>query len=257
VLGALLRVSVQRRVIYGTSADASYRILERKLETPHASRLVVKSPRGPLELVTPLVGASGALATVAAMSVVDALGEREFGPGEIEAALRSSAERTAGRMRPRELTSGLWLIDDSYNANPASCRSSIATAHEIADLLGRRLVVVLGEMRELGAASVAEHRALGEVAADVGDLIVAVGGDARHLAEAAADRGADAMFMADARDAADVLVARVLPTDVVLVKGSRGVRTEHVVEALAQEHDAPLPVDPSQSGHGCPAGGAQ
>lgn len=258
VVAALMRVSVRRRLTYGVSPDAIYGIRQRTLRTPTASWLVVDGPRGPLELVTPLGGASGALATVAALAAIDALEERPLGRAEIEGALASAARELAGRLMPRALSSGLWLIDDSYNANPASCRSSIATAKEVAVALGRRLVLVLGEMRELGAVSVAEHGALGEVAAENGDLIVAVGGDARHVSEVAAGRGVDAVFAVDAEEAAEIVSARVLPTDVVLVKGSRGVRTESVVAALEREHHGvSSPRDPSPTnGDGVLAGGA-
>lgn len=258
VVAALMRVSVRHRITYGVAPAASYGIRQRTLRTPNASWLLVDGPRGPLELVTPLAGAAGALATVAALAAVDALGERALGRVEIESALASAAAQTAGRLRPRELASGLWLIDDSYNANPASCRSSITTAREVAAALGRRLVLVLGEMRELGPASAAEHRALGADATEPGELVVAVGGDARYLGAAAAERGVEAIFAGDSEEAADIVSARVLPSDVVLVKGSRGVRTERVVEALEREHDAVIsPRDPSaKNGDGVPAGGA-
>ena len=78
------------------------------------------------------------------------------------------------------------IIDESYNANPASCRASIAAARELATHLGRPLLLVLGEMRELGDGSAEAHRALGEHAAASGArLLIAGSGDARHASERA------------------------------------------------------------------------
>jgi UDP-N-acetylmuramoyl-tripeptide--D-alanyl-D-alanine ligase len=95
-------------------------------------------------------------------------------------------------------------------------------------------VLVLGEMRELGAVSAEEHDAIGEAAAASGaSRVVAIAGDARRIAERAASRGTEAHFEDDSASAVPVVLASVEPGDLVLVKGSRGVKTERIVKALA------------------------
>ncbi len=253
VSSALLRASVARRISYGAGSGATYRIGAREVLSPLVSRVVLSSPRGTLTFSTPLLGEAGALACAAAVATTDALGMAELDEATIEAALATLV--ASGRMQPRELSSGLWLIDDSYNSNPASCRSSIGIAHEIASRLGRRLVLVLGEMRELGTASPSEHEQLGEEAARRAGLVVAVSGDARHVHAAVVRAGVPSHFVADAAQAAELALSLVTPDDVVLVKGSRGVRTERVVEAIVDEHDAPT-AERGYGADGCSAGSA-
>jgi UDP-N-acetylmuramoyl-tripeptide--D-alanyl-D-alanine ligase len=125
------------------------------------------------------------------------------------------------------------VIDDTYNANPASVESSVGLAAEIARSESARLVLVIGEMRELGALSVREHQALGKSLARQGaSFLVAVAGDAEHLANAARNAGLDAWFAKDAEAALQLLKPRLQPRDVILVKASRGVKSERIVDAL-------------------------
>jgi UDP-N-acetylmuramoyl-tripeptide--D-alanyl-D-alanine ligase len=232
VLAALERANSRERVTYGTAEGANYRIQARTLLSPYRQRVDMSSPRGDLTFECPLLGATGALACAAALAVCDALRGCELDDAAMHHALLRASEELSDRMAPRELKNGTWVIDDSYNANPASCRASIATAKELADHLSRRLVLVLGEMRELGDRSVAEHRALGGIAAAHAQLVICVGGDAEHAWHEATARATAALFVEDSGEAAKLARARVQPGDVVLVKGSRGVRTERVVRAL-------------------------
>ena len=228
---ALAEATVSTQIGYGAQAHATYRITARELTSPRAQRISLSTPRAQLSFTAPLLGAAGALACAGALAASDALVERRLAADEIEAALAGAGALLSDRMCPSELGDGTWLIDDSYNANPASCRASIATAKELATHLRRRLVLVLGEMRELGSVSVAEHRELAAATAGAA-LVICVGGDAEHTYRAAT---VPAVFAADATAAAEVATARVQPGDVVLVKGSRGVRTERVVAALKEE----------------------
>jgi UDP-N-acetylmuramoyl-tripeptide--D-alanyl-D-alanine ligase len=125
------------------------------------------------------------------------------------------------------------VLDDSYNANPASIRAAVATAREIADDRGARLVLVLGEMRELGAESESEHLGIGkDVAASGAAALIAVGGEAARFVPEASASGVDASFAEDSELAVALVLSRVRPGDVVLVKASRGVHAERVVEEL-------------------------
>jgi UDP-N-acetylmuramoyl-tripeptide--D-alanyl-D-alanine ligase len=130
------------------------------------------------------------------------------------------------------------VIDDSYNANPRSTEMALETARALADARGVGLVAVLADMRELGAQSRALHEALGAFAAERARGIVFVGAEMKAAAAAArrvVHSGPEIAEVADAADAVAPLRALARAGDVVLVKGSRSMRTERVVEALTGE----------------------
>jgi UDP-N-acetylmuramoyl-tripeptide--D-alanyl-D-alanine ligase len=230
VAAALARC--ERRLTYGYG-EADYRIVARQVIDADRSRLRIACPAGELEADIALIGSAGALACAAAVAVVEALLDRQLDASTVTRALAAIARD--GRLHPRHSADGLVVLDDSYNANPASCRASIQAAREIAEALARRLILVLGEMRELGAVSAEAHDELGRLVAESGAaLVIAVAGDARRTAEQASRAGMRAAFCEDAAEAAALAAREVAPDDVVLVKGSRGVRTEQVVTTLLQ-----------------------
>ncbi len=129
---------------------------------------------------------------------------------------------------------GGWvLIDDAYNSSPSALKHALAT---LAGTNGRH-VAVLGEMLELGGFSVAQHEDCGREAARLGiDVVITVGGaPAAALATAATAAGAaTVLHVPDSGAAAAAVRDIVRAGDVVLVKGSRGIRLEVVVEALTE-----------------------
>jgi UDP-N-acetylmuramoyl-tripeptide--D-alanyl-D-alanine ligase len=127
---------------------------------------------------------------------------------------------------------GVRILDDTYNANPASVLAALETLRGARG--ARRLVVALGDMLELGDISAAAHREVGEavVAAGVAEL-VGVGRHALAAVEAARARGlAEAHHVTTFEDTVALLLKRLAPGDALLVKGSRGMRMERVVDAL-------------------------
>jgi len=227
-----------RRVGYGTSELASYRVLGRRPVGARAARLRLQRPTGePLEVETALLGLPGALAVAGGLAAAEAVLARPLTVAEVAAGLEGVAAREPGRLVPLELGDGTLVLDDTYNANPGSVTSSIRVARELARDRGARLVLVLGEMRELGALSVAEHRRLGAALHEVAPaLVVGVVGDAAELVRAAAAAGVAAEFAADLGGASALLREGVRAGDVVLVKGSRGVGAERLVEGLVGAH---------------------
>jgi UDP-N-acetylmuramoyl-tripeptide--D-alanyl-D-alanine ligase len=225
-----------QRVSYGQRADADYRFRVVSMSA-NGSHLEVGRVLGGREIVSQFrvggLGDAGAYAACAALAAVETLLEREL-PGETcSAAFASALASEAGRLCPVELTGGILLLDDTYNANPESVESSIKTARQLADQRQVDLVLVLGEMRELGALSSTLHRQVGEAAAaQKPQLLLAVAGDARLLCEAAQAKGARCEFAVDAEAAAGLLLERLSGPAVVLVKASRGVRAEQVVQRL-------------------------
>jgi UDP-N-acetylmuramoyl-tripeptide--D-alanyl-D-alanine ligase len=146
----------------------------------------------------------------------------------------------AGRAQIRTLADGVVVLDDSYNANPASMRAALATLHELALARSGRAVAILGEMKELGAGSDHEHEALGDAVALAGvALAIGCGGAARATLERASKSGVVVIDAPDVASAAREAVANVRHGDVVLVKGSRSVGAETIVRALEQAHPTP------------------
>jgi len=133
-----------------------------------------------------------------------------------------------------EVRHGVRIIVDCYNANPASTRAAVRLLGE-SRAKGRR-IAVLGDMLELGPTTAQLHAEVGAYVAEQRiDTLIASGALARNLAQGARAAGMTAVHeAADAPAAAAELLARVQPGDVVLVKGSRGMRLERVVEALRE-----------------------
>jgi len=218
-------------VRYGFGADVEVRGERKGALGVGRQHLAVAGRHGTLELALPLLGEAGAYAALAAVAVAEALSPAALDGAAVSAALAQAGE--PGRLEAHELLDGTIVLDDAYNANPASARASLRTAREVAQGRKARLVLVLGEMRELGAFSAREHQGLAAAIAESGAAaLIAVSGDARLYLEGARESGIDACFANDADAALVAARERVRPGDVVLVKASRGVRAERVVWGL-------------------------
>jgi UDP-N-acetylmuramoyl-tripeptide--D-alanyl-D-alanine ligase len=143
-----------------------------------------------------------------------------------------------GRLEPLALEGDVVVVDDTYNANPQSMEVALRALAEPRGESGVRRIAVLGDMGELGGESEGAHRAAGALAARLGiDLLFAVGAHAELVAEAARAGGlrdARVQTVADSERAAEVVLAALRPRDRVLVKGSRSMRMERVVDRIAQ-----------------------
>jgi UDP-N-acetylmuramoyl-tripeptide--D-alanyl-D-alanine ligase len=180
---------------------------------PGGSRAVLAVGDEELELEFPFTARHQAQNAVAALLAARALG-LPLPEGRVE------VELSRWRGEESTLLGGGLLINDAYNANPASMRAALEhlAAHE-----GRK-VAVLGDMAELGADAPAYHREIGELVQTLGvDEVLSVG-------ELARDYGGE--NVPDAAAAAERIGDIVKPGDVVLVKGSRAVGLEVVAEAL-------------------------
>lgn len=236
VRAQLARIPDKTVVRYGLAPECEVRLVSKELLSLQSQRLAFDLRQGSWKasaaLVSPLLGNAGAYASAAALAVSLAL----FGPGLDVSAVTAglgAVRGESGRLRPKELPSGLVVIDDVYNANPASMADSLRLAGQLAALLGRRLVAVLGEMRELGTQAEAEHERIGQLAAEVGaSEVLAVAGHARRIANRASELGVRAHFVPAAEQAAEHLKRRLHTDDLVLIKGSRGVALERVVRTL-------------------------
>lgn len=142
-----------------------------------------------------------------------------------------TARLTKGRLE-RKMVRGISILDDSYNANPDSMVAALQT---LGELPGRR-IAVLGQMNELGAESGPGHRRVGEAAArEKIDYVITVGGIAAGIAAAAREHGVTHVFSQETTaEAAALLRSMARKGDTVLIKGSRSVRMETIVEELSR-----------------------
>jgi UDP-N-acetylmuramoyl-tripeptide--D-alanyl-D-alanine ligase len=169
--------------------------------------------------------------TLAAAAVAIQAG---MAPADVAAALGELTIVSARRMDVFDRPDGVTVIDDSYNANPASMAAALKALMALA-AEERRTWAVLGSMGELGAYEQAGHEEVGRLAAQLGvDRLVAVGPQAApiHEGAAAVERwGGSSVLVTDQAAAVALLRDQLRPGDVVLVKGSR-YRTWDVVDAL-------------------------
>ncbi|HEX4064426.1 MAG TPA: UDP-N-acetylmuramoyl-tripeptide--D-alanyl-D-alanine ligase [Acidobacteriaceae bacterium] len=125
---------------------------------------------------------------------------------------------------------GATLLNDAYNSNPEALQSMIAT---LRSMPAQRRILVAGEMLELGQEAAALHEACGRAAAQAGiDIVLGVRGLAQHIVQAARAAGVEAIFLETPEQAGAWLRDRLQPGDAVLLKASRGVRLERVLDAL-------------------------
>jgi len=196
------------------------------------------SPEGRVRLELALPGRhviANALASLAAASV--------WGIGIEEArTVLPKLRPPAMRGELLQFSNGAALINDSYNSSPAALQAMTALLAATPGF--KRRILAAGEMRELGATSAELHREAGRFAGTTGaiDWIIGVEGHAAQLLAGAASAGIPQdrlKFFASAVDAATFLEAFLQTGDLLLVKGSRGVKMERIVEALLTQHGAP------------------
>ena len=151
----------------------------------------------------------------------------------LDGAQRGAREIVFSRWRGEEVAQpdGGLVINDCYNANPVSMRAALSLL--VARAGGRRRVAILGDMAELGSSAAAFHREVGDAVADLGvDALLAIGPLARGYAEGA-ERVPLVRWAASLDEALELLPEVVRPGDCILVKGSRAMGLEAVVDALA------------------------
>lgn len=224
---------------FGLGVDAQVRATDITADERDRAAFTLVTPDGSAAVALQLVGSHALPNALAAAAVGWSVG---MGTEAIGSALSQATPRSRWRMEVTERSDGLVVINDAYNASPESVRAALKSLKHIAG--GRRCWAVLGEMRELGDRSQAEHDAIGRlvVRLDVQRLVV-VGEGARPVHLAAGLEGSwgrETMFVPDAAAALALLREEVRPDDVVLVKASRAAGLEVLVAGLL---DGPLDGD--------------
>jgi UDP-N-acetylmuramoyl-tripeptide--D-alanyl-D-alanine ligase len=217
---------------FGVEAPATYRATDIQFEglQGNSFRLNFKSKAHGMRL--PLIGEHNVFNSLPAIAVAHHLG-MDF--ESIHQRL-VQLKPVSGRGEILTFKNGFTVINDTYNSNPAALQAVTQFLRKVPGFA--RKILVAGEMLELGPAAEEFHRECGRVAAEGGiDRIFGVSGLAEHLVHAARERGYDdssARFFRDSVSAGEALCQEIRPGDLILLKGSRGVRTEKILEALKQ-----------------------
>jgi UDP-N-acetylmuramoyl-tripeptide--D-alanyl-D-alanine ligase len=216
-------MTAARTITYGFSPAADVRAEDVASVGLDGMAFTLVVPGGAIRLSTPALGRHGVQNGLAAAAVGLAAG--------LDLELIAAGVRQGWQAPHRDQIiriPGLTILDDTYNASPASMLAALTL---LSSLPGRH-VAVLGEMRELGEAHDRAHRELGSAAAGLVDELVIVGAEAGGIAAGAAALGDRVVVVPDRDAAVSVLRERLRQGDAVLVKASRGAALESVVETL-------------------------
>jgi len=194
----------------------------------------LRIPTGSARVTFPLNGRHNILNALASAAV----GHRMGIPVEKIAGSLSTVEAPPQRGEILRFADGFTVINDSYNSNPAALLSMIETLVEGTTTVERRIVIA-GEMLEQGDQAENIHRELGRTIAGMPiDLLVGVRGLARKMIEGANEAGMErTVFAEDSEMAGTMITDEVREGDVILIKGSRGVRTEKVLDKLFEKFE--------------------
>jgi UDP-N-acetylmuramoyl-tripeptide--D-alanyl-D-alanine ligase len=224
--------AVSRRfTLFGFSNDAGVRADKVRLHGLEGSTFTLLTPRGKAEVYLRLPGQHSISNALAAAAV--AL-EFEFDAPAIASALHGFTPPSR-RMNIISGRNGATVIDDSYNASPGSMRAALQVL-QLAPK-GSLRVAVLGDMLELGDHAVRAHEEIGSLAGKSADVLIAVGEYAPRMVQSARRAGLAnerAFVVEGAEEAVAALAPLLTPQTQVLVKGSRGMQLERVVEQIRE-----------------------
>ena len=219
----------QGRVIYyGTGADAEVRATNIEVTAGKASYTAV-TPAGSIEIKLPIPGRHNVLNSMAAIGVGL---QAEMTLSQIKTGLEET-RLTAMRLEIIE-TGVATVINDSYNANPASAKAALQILADVGR--GHRKVAIMGDMYELGSRTAQGHQEVGTAAVECKvDVLITIGKLAVEIALGASmtDEPPGEIISLNTNAEAKKYLEKIITTgDVVLVKGSRGVKLEEIVEYL-------------------------
>jgi len=223
-----------RILTYGFASDADVRAEDIESAGTAGMRFRLLLPGGALRRV--------AIPTLGRLSVHNALAAAAAGVAAGVPVDEIVAGLAAGWSAPHrgELirAGGVTIVDDSYNASPGSMLAAL----DLLDGLPGRKIAVLGEMLELGEGTELKHRAVGRAAASIADVLVTVGEGGAEIARGAREAGNGALQLHEATDqeaALELLRPRLRAGDVILVKASRGIALDRLVDRLREELGPP------------------
>lgn len=234
VVAMLARRSDLKAISFGIEARADVTAREIvEAADLNGTQFRLMTPQGEAIVKLPLIGQYNVVNALAASAVGHYFGLTA------ERIAKQLAAAAPSKMRGEVLRfiNGVTVIDDSYNSNPQALLEAVRAVTKASGF--ERRIIVAGEMLELGAQGTEMHRACGHEIAKGGiDFVIGVRGLARELVAGASEGGTQTMFCETPEEAAERLISLVHKGDLILVKGSRGVRTERVVERLRAAFDA-------------------
>jgi UDP-N-acetylmuramoyl-tripeptide--D-alanyl-D-alanine ligase len=143
-----------------------------------------------------------------------------------------------GRMRLLKGVKDTFIIDDTYNSSPYACESALQTLGELKS--AERRIAILGDMLELGRHTIDAHKNVGKVASENADILVVVGARAQAIKEGALDVGMNVKNIFEfnnSYEAGEFVKSFIKKGDLILVKGSQGMRMERVVALILQDQE--------------------
>jgi UDP-N-acetylmuramoyl-tripeptide--D-alanyl-D-alanine ligase len=218
-------------ITFGIEQKADVSASEIEMRKFGETNFVLNLPNGKADVRFQLSGRHNVLNALAASAVGFSFG---MSAREIADALQKIAP-PAQRGEVLHFVEGFTVINDSYNSNPTALLGMVKTLVDNGKS-AKRKIVVAGEMLELGETERKIHRETGKQLAISGiDFLIGVRGLAKELTESAKENGlSETKFFADSTEAGEFLANEISAGDLVLVKGSRGVRTEKVIEKLLE-----------------------
>ena len=236
-VAAMREVTAAEVCTFGLASDADVRASDVTSHGVEGTEFTLLAPWGERRVRSGMPGRHLVPHALAAAAVAQRFGL----PLEEVATALAAGSRASHRMAILETASGATLVDDTYNASPVSVRAALQFLAETPVAAGRRRLAVLGDMLELGPDEERLHREIGAAAAAHLDALLAVGPRARWMANGATSAGLGRVLTADDADQAALVLERDLAPrvgDLLLVKGSRGVELDRLVEAIASTPSA-------------------
>ena len=231
---AMRELAKGETITYGIEQKADVSASAIKMTRFGETRFTLTVPSGKADVIFSLSGKHNVLNALAAAAVGYSFG---MSAQQIADALKTIAPPPQ-RGEVLHFAEGFTVINDSYNSNPSALLSMVETLMT-GSAGAKRKIVVAGEMLELGSQEKEIHRETGENLARTGiDSLIGVRGLAREMVESAKNAGLnEARFYNSSDEAGEFLANEINFGDLVLVKGSRGVRTEKVVEKILEKFE--------------------
>lgn len=229
---AMSKLSKGKVLTYGIQNESDVMAKNIRMERFGETHFTLQTPDGSASVEMHFSGRHNVLNALAASAVGYAFG---MSAAEIAAGL-GKITPLSQRGEVIHFEEGFTVINDSYNSNPSALFSVVQTLIEGGKNAGRKIVVA-GEMLELGDEEKDIHRKTGQDLAVSGiDLLIGVRGLARQMVDGAKENGLENVSYFDSSDeAGDFLVGELKAGDLVLIKGSRGVKTERVLEKIKEK----------------------
>ena len=223
-----LRASLPfQSVLVGTAEGLDYRATGVESDGEKSVRCHVRTPRSGFDVEIPALGNHMLYPTLTAAAVAEHFG---MTGGEIARGVLRFAP-TKMRMNILKRGDGITILNDAYNANPQSMRAAVEVLSKSG---GDYKIAVLGDMFELGPFAPTLHAGVGAYLGKAGiDCLVAVGGLARHIYDAAKDAMVPQVYWCETKEEAKPILAELVkPNSTILVKASRGMAFEELVDDL-------------------------